>query len=91
MIPSNEQKGLLRQQLDKMSADQWLAMVRWTLPQLIEDQEFTVELICDECQRRMQRFAEHHPSGELLLPAALISVLKDLRLVCISKTSGGDS
>lgn len=74
--PSVDQKAVLREQLRKMDPEQWLAMVRWFAFKLVEDQELTIQVIMDEVERRHQR---HASDGlELLMHAALMSVLKDL-------------
>lgn len=78
--PSDDQKGVLREQLDRMNPNQWLAMVRWIVDKLVEDQEFIMELITDEAERRQKRHAANHVGSELMLHAALKSVLKDLGL-----------
>lgn len=76
--PSVDQKEVLREQLRKMSADQWLAMVRWFSFKLVEDQELTIEVITDEVERRRLRHTADHSGSELLLSVAVSSVLKDL-------------
>lgn len=76
--PSVDQKEVLREQLRKMSPDQWLAMVRWFSFKLVEDQELTIQVITDEVERRRIRHTADHSGSELLLSAAVSSVLKDL-------------
>lgn len=76
--PSVDQKEVLREQLRKMESEQWLAMVRWFSFKLIEDQELTIQVITDEVERRRLRHTADHSGSELLLSAAVASVLKDL-------------
>ena len=78
--PSVDQKTVLRQQLYQMEPEQWLAMVRWFSFKLVEDPELTILVITDEAERRQKRHAANHVGSELLMHAALMSVLKDLGL-----------
>lgn len=78
--PSVDQKTVLREQLRMMDAEQWLAMVRWFSFKLVEDPELTIQVITDEAERRQKRYAANHVGSELLMHAALMSVLKDLGL-----------
>lgn len=80
--PSVDQKAVLREQLNKMVPEQWLAFVRWIAFKLVEDPELTVQVICDEVDRRRIRHEEDNPNSNsrLSTPAALTSVMKDLNL-----------
>lgn len=78
--PSVDQKAVLREQLRAMEPEQWLAMVRWFSFKLVEDPELTIQVITDEAERRRERHAAIHVGSELLMHAALMSVLKDLGL-----------
>lgn len=78
--PSVDQKAVLREQLRLMDSEQWLAMVRWFSFKLVEEPELTIQVITDEAERRQKRYASSHVGCELLMHAALMSVLKDLGL-----------
>jgi len=78
--PSVDQKAVLREQLRMMDSEQWLALVRWFTFKLVEEPELTIQVITDEAERRQKRYAANHVGSELLMHAALMSVLKDLGL-----------
>jgi hypothetical protein len=75
MKPSQEQMDVLKNQLAAMSAVQWLAMMRWMIQQVASDQQYFVELLCDEVDRRLARIiADKKPPFSEILNG----VLRDL-------------
>lgn len=76
--PTMDEKNALLVTLDKCEAEEWKALVRFCLPELVKEQELLADVLCREAERRARRAssgkAQHFPADHLA------SVLSDLGL-----------